>query len=322
MVRIFAFLLVSTLLSGCDTWERKPRTLEELVKDILEQEDKKKEAEKQTQDEKDQLIESENSLGDVSGEKQELDASRNAGEIEAFLNARMLRYRVTSEHEALLSLMYSLFRICESLEQVKSGDFSRESNSGSLRYVDLVLLERVKENLGKLSRFIGNLEDIREFLGRQEITKDERDGGFPKAKEDFDDIPPDPKGTQDFEHAIQKRFWLLRSQPQSLSESIDRTSEVHESLSCAVGIYHEGVVDGDDRLFVFLVDLRVEVGNSLAKLESVLDFLCCKFQTGESLYDSSQNVGGRFRYSGIANKAIVKELYGLIKSLSKREKMD
>ncbi len=110
MVRIFAFLLVSTLLSGCDTWERKPRTLEELVKDILEQEDKKKEAEKQTQDEKDQLIESENSLGDVSGEKQELDASRNAGEIEAFLNARMVRCRVTSEHEALLSLMYSLFR--------------------------------------------------------------------------------------------------------------------------------------------------------------------------------------------------------------------
>ncbi len=97
---------------------------------------------------------------------------------------------------------------------------------------------------------------------------------------------------------------------------------MHESLSCAVGIYHKGVVDGNDRLFGILVDLRVEVGRSLAELESVLDFLCCKFQTGESLYDPSQDVGGRFRYSGIANKAIVKELDGLIKSLSKREKMD
>jgi len=82
------------------------------------------------------------------------------------------------------------------------------------------------------------------------------------------------------------KFWPIKSQTRTLSESIDRVTKVYESLSYAIGKYDQGMLCDDDRLLGMLViNLRVAVGGSLSELASVLGFLHYKFEKGESLYD-------------------------------------
>jgi hypothetical protein len=256
MVRIFVFLLVATLVSACDEQTKRPPTLQELVKVILEEEFKKKEAEK------DQLSRRKDSLVGGSEGEQEPDDPKNARKIKALVCVSKLRYSSESENGVLSELIRRISLVYKSLEEERVASFSRSYNLNSDKFRDPIF-EVVKQNLDVIGGVLGDLEVMREFLGEQEITNNENDS----------------KTSQKW------KFWPLKSQTHSLGESIDRVAKVRESLTYAVGEYGEVMVNNDDRLFdVLLINLRVAVGGSLIELESVLGFLYYKFEKGESLY--------------------------------------
>jgi len=256
------------------------------VKDILVEEYKKKKTEKQSQVQKDQLNKSEDLSGGGSGGKQEPDDPRNAGKIKTLVNARDVRCRLAGQDEVLSSLIVRLSWVFECLEKEKSGSFFREHNPNSVKAVDPVLFEKVRQNLVYLNGVLEDLKGTREFLRQQKITNDE-EVSYP-SEEPANSQLSTTKEAQNFKNAVQLTFWPPKSKIHSLSESIDRVSAVYKSLSYAVGEYDKSSVNSDDRSFaVLLSNLRVIVGGSLTELASVIDFLQDKLETGESLYDPS-----------------------------------
>ena len=126
------------------------------------------------------------------------------------------------------------------------------------------MFEAVKQNLDTVGGFLEDLKVISKFLDQQKIINDRNEN----------------MSLQEW------KFWPIKSQTRTLSESIDRVTKVYQSLSYAIGKYDQGMVRDDDRLLGMLViNLRVAVGGSLSELASVLGFLHYKFEKGESLYD-------------------------------------
>jgi len=118
------------------------------------------------------------------------------------------------------------------------------------------LFEAVKQNLDTVGGFLEDLKVISKFLDQQKIINDRNEN---MSLEEW-------------------KFWPIKSQTRTLSESIDRVTKVYESLSYAIGKYDQGMLCDDDRLFGMLViNLRVAVGGSLSELASVLGFLHYKF---------------------------------------------
>jgi len=150
MVRIFVFLLVATLVSACDEQTKRPPTLQELVKVILEEEFKKKEAEK------DQLSRRKDSLVGGSEGEQEPDDPKNARKIKALVCVSKLRYSSESENGVLSELIRRISLVYKSLEEERVASFSRSYNLNSDKFRDPIF-EVVKQNLDVIGGVLGDL---------------------------------------------------------------------------------------------------------------------------------------------------------------------